>query len=122
VVGQVRCGLGHTPGVARWADAAALAGEGDQKVVTAVIATYPRKAVGKDAALQVLAESLLDIGGWRVVVALAVELSGAGQLKPGLEVFGHRAVQQGALGVAGVVGFGGFSGLGGCRSLSRLGA
>jgi hypothetical protein len=47
-----------------------------------------------------------------VVVTLAVELSGAGELKPSLEVLGNRAVQQGALGVAGVVGFGGLSGLG----------
>jgi len=41
-----------------------------------------------------------------VVVALAVELAGACQLQPGLEVLGHRAVQQGAFGVTGVVGFG----------------
>ena len=41
-----------------------------------------------------------------MVIALAVELSGTCQLKPGLEVFGHRAVQQGALGMAGVVGCG----------------
>jgi hypothetical protein len=38
-----------------------------------------------------------------VVVALAVELSGAGEFKPGLEALGYRAVQQGALGVTGVV-------------------
>jgi len=56
-----------------------------------------------------------------VVVALAVELSGAGKLQPGLEVFGNRAVQQGALGVTGVVGFGGFGGLNWLGSLSRLG-
>ncbi len=42
------------------------------------------------------------------MVALAVKLALACQHKPGLEVFGHRAVQQGALGVAGSVGFGGF--------------
>ena len=47
VIGQVRCGLGHAPGVTRGADATAFAGEGDQKIVTAVIATYPRKPVGK---------------------------------------------------------------------------
>jgi hypothetical protein len=60
-----------------------------------------------------------------VVVALAVELSGACQLQPGLEVLGHRLVQQRALGVAGVVGFGGFIGcsdLSWLGSLSRLGA
>jgi hypothetical protein len=56
------------------------------------------------------AKSLLYISGRGVVVALAVELAGTGQLKPGLEVRGYRAVQQGALGVAEVVGFGGFRG------------
>ena len=40
------------------------------------------------------------------VVALAVKLACACQLKPGLEVFGYRALQQGVLGVARVVEFG----------------
>jgi len=107
MIRQVRGGLGHTAGVARRADATAFAGEGDQEVVPAVIAADARKAVGKDAAFEVFAEGLLYIRGWGVVVALAVELACASQLKPGLEVLGHRAIQQGALGVAGVVGFGG---------------
>ncbi len=69
----------------------------------AVVAAGACKAVGKDAALQVFAKSFLDIQCRGVVVALAVELAGAGQIEPGLEVFGYRAVQQGAFGVAGVV-------------------
>jgi len=56
-----------------------------------------------------------------VVITLAVELSGACQLKPDIEVFGNPAVQQGALGVSGVVGFGGFTGFSGCIGLRRLG-
>ena len=40
------------------------------------------------------------------MVALAVELAGTCQLKPGLEMLGHRLVQRRALGVAGFVGFG----------------
>jgi hypothetical protein len=76
--------------------------------------------VGKDAAFEVFTESLLYIRGWGVVVALSVKLAGTCQLQPSLEVFGNRAVQQGALGVAGVVGFGGFIGLSGCSSLRRL--
>ena len=107
MVRQVRSGLGHASGVARRADATAFAGEGDQEVVATVVATDARKAVGKDAAFEVFAESLLYVGCRGVVVALAVELSGTCQLKPSLEVLGNRAVQQGALGVAGVVGFGG---------------
>jgi len=80
MVAQVRCGLGHSARVARGADAAVFAGEGDQKVVAAVIAADARKAVGKDAAFEVLAERLLHVGGRGVVVALAVELAGAGEV------------------------------------------
>ena len=120
MVAQVCSCLGHSGRVVRGADATAFAGEGDQEVVTAVITMYPRKAVGKDAALQVFAKRFLDVGGRGAVVALAVELSGTSQLKPSLEVFGNCAVPQCALGVAGVVGFGGFSGLSGCGSLRRL--
>jgi hypothetical protein len=64
--------------------------------------------VGKDAAFQIFAKGLADIGLGRVVVALAVKLACAGQLKPGLEVLGYGLVEQRALGVAPVVelGFG----------------
>jgi len=51
------------------------------------------------------AKGLLHIGGRGVMVALADELAGAGKLKPSLEVFGNRAVQQGALGVMGSICF-----------------
>ena len=122
MVAQVGCGLGHASGVARGADAATFAGEGHQKIVTAVVATHPCKAVGEDAAFEVFAESFLYVGAWRVVIALAFELSGTCQLKPGLEVLGHRAVQQSALGMAGVVGFGELGGCSSLRGLSRLGA
>jgi hypothetical protein len=44
------------------------------------------------------------LGG--VVVALAVELTGSGQLKPGLKILGNGLVEQRALGVARVVEFG----------------
>ena len=57
----------------------------------------------KDAALQILAKGLTDIGLGGVVVALAVELTATGQLKPGLEVLGNGSVQQSPLGVARVV-------------------
>ena len=108
MVSQVRRCLGHAPGVARGADTTALAGEGDEEVVTAVLTAGAGKAVRKDAALQVFAKRLLNVPGRCVVIALAVELPGADQLKPGLEVFGHCVVQQGVLGMARVVelGFG----------------
>ena len=68
----------------------------------AVITARAGKAVGKNAALQVT-KGLRDVGGRRVVADLPVERTGAGEPKPCLKMFGHRAVQQGLLGAAGVV-------------------
>ena len=64
--------------------------------------------MGEDAAFEVFAEGLAHIGLWGVVVTLAVELAGTGQLKPGLEVLGYGLVERSPLGVALVVelGFG----------------
>jgi hypothetical protein len=45
--------------------------------------------VGKDAAFEVLAKRLADLGRGSVVVALAVELSCADKFMSGLEVFGY---------------------------------
>ena len=103
MVGEVCRRLGHAPGVAGWADAPALAGEGDKKVVPAVTAAGAGKAVRKDAALQIFLEGFAHIGFGAVVVALPVELARAGQLKPALVVLGHRLVEQRAFGVARVV-------------------
>lgn len=74
----------------------------------AVLAPHPRKTMGKDTALQVFAKRLLHIGRWCVMVPLAIELAGARQRKPGLEVRSHGAVQHAALRVTRVVelGFG----------------
>jgi uncharacterized NAD-dependent epimerase/dehydratase family protein len=68
---------------------------------SAVVAAGTGKAVGKDAAFQVLGKRLAHIGLGAAVVALAVELAGAGQIKPGLVMLGHRLVEQRALGGAG---------------------
>jgi hypothetical protein len=106
VVSEVRRRLHHAPGIARGAHAAAFAGIGDKIVVPAVVTPRPGKAVGEDAALQIFAKSLADIGLGRVVVAKAIELTGTGQLKPGLKMFGYGAVKQRPLGVARVVKFG----------------
>ena len=81
VVRQVRCCLGHSARVARGANTTAFAGKGHQVVVPAVVTPCPRKAVGKDAALQTLAKRLLDIDGSGVVLALAVEMTGACNLR-----------------------------------------
>jgi hypothetical protein len=97
-----RC-LHHAPGVARGADATAFAGIGHEVVVPAIVTPGSGKAMCKDAAFQILAKGLADIGLGRVVVALAVELTATGQLKPGLEMFGYGFVKQRALRVARVV-------------------
>jgi len=77
--------------------------------VTAVIATHPEKTMGKEAPHQVFAKRWAGMQGWRVVVALGVELARASRLEPGLEGSGKRALQQGGFGVAG---FGEWDGLG----------
>ena len=64
--------------------------------------------MGKDAALQIFAKRLANICLGGAVVPLPVELAGTGEFMPGLEVFGNRLVEKGALRVARVVelGFG----------------
>ena len=85
--------------------APAFAGKGHKVVVSAVITAGAGRAMGKDAASEVFAKRLANIGLWGVVVALPVELACAGQLKPGLKMFGNGFVEQRALGVARVVKF-----------------
>ncbi len=77
---QVRCCLHHAPGGARGADSPAFAGEGYKVVVPTVAATSAGKAMGKDAALKILGKRFAHEGLGGVVVALAVELTRAGQL------------------------------------------
>ena len=54
VIRQVRCSLRHASGIARRADAPALAGEGNEVVMPTVITAGAGKAVRSDAALQIL--------------------------------------------------------------------
>lgn len=63
-------------------------------VVPTIITARTRKAVGKDATLQILGKGLAHIGLGRAVVALSVKLAYAGQLQPCLVVLGHRLIQQ----------------------------
>ena len=92
VIRQVRRRLHHAPGVTRGADAPAFAGIGHEVVVPAIVTPGSGKAICKDAAFQILAKRLTDIGLGGVVVALAVELAGAGKLKLGLKVLGYGLV------------------------------
>ena len=65
---------------ARGADSPAFAGEGYKVVVPTVAAASAGKAMGKDAALKILGKRFAHEGLGGVVVALAVELTRAGQL------------------------------------------
>ncbi len=62
MVAEVRRRLHHAPGVARGADTPAFAGIGHKVVVPAVITPRPGKAMGEDAAFQIFAKGLADIG------------------------------------------------------------
>ena len=79
------------------------AGEGDKAVVSTVITTRTCKAVGEDAARQILGKGLAHIGLGGAVVALAVELTRTGKVQPGLVVLGYCLVKQRTLEVAKVV-------------------
>ena len=70
VIDQMRRCFCHAVTVARRADATAFAGEGDEKIMAAIIATSAGKAVCEDAALEVFVECLRDVGGRCVVIAL----------------------------------------------------
>ncbi len=123
MVREVRRRFHHAPGVARGADTPAFAGEGDKIVVTTIVTPRPGKAVGEDAALQILTKGLANIRLRGVMVALAVELACTGQLMPSLEVFCYGLVEQRALGVARVEEFGfGYccSWGGGSRAAARM--
>ena len=74
--------------------------------MAAIVTPRSGKAMRKDAAFEVFAKGLADVGLWGVVVALAVELACTGERVPGLEVLGNGFVEQRALGVARVVEFG----------------
>jgi len=55
-------------------------------VVPTVTTAGAGKAVHKDAAFQIFAKRLAHAGARRMVVALAAEPAGAGQVKPDLKI------------------------------------
>ena len=88
--------LGHPPPAAGGAEAAALAGKGNQAVEPAVVAAQTQEAVGEDAAPEVGAKLLLDGAGTGPVASTRV-------CEEGLELLAHDLVQKGLLGAAGCV-------------------
>ena len=62
MIAEVRSRLHHALRVARGEDTWGFAGDGHEVVVSAVVAPGPGKAVGQDAAFQLFAKGLADIG------------------------------------------------------------
>ena len=94
VIGEMRCGLDHAPGVAGRAHAAPLAREGDQEVVLTLLTESAGETVGEDAAFEVAAKFPLHIRGHR----FGVEVPLAGEREIGLEMALDDAVERRALG------------------------
>ena len=60
---QVGRGLGHAPPGTRGAKPPPLAAEGQQQLLLAGVTAQPQKAMGQDAALQIVVKFALHIGG-----------------------------------------------------------
>lgn len=74
VFDEVCGGLRHAPRGAGRAEAAALAREGDQEVVIAVVAACRREAAGEDAALEEAAQFALDVPSDRRTVGCSATI------------------------------------------------
>jgi hypothetical protein len=78
VIGQMRRGRHHAPGVARWAPPPALARERDQEVVPTPPAPGPGEAMDKDSAFRVTAELPLHMFRHRPRIIVTVAALGIG--------------------------------------------
>ncbi len=94
VVHQVGGGLRHAPGPARGSKATALAAEGQQLVVAAILAAQAQEAVGQDAAFEEGVELVFD----ELRQPGTGALFGLGEERRGMLL--HQAVQRGLLGAA----------------------
>jgi len=83
----MRGGVGHAPSATGWAEAAALAREGDEPFEVAFVAAQTEEAVLEDAAAKEGAELLLDERrSGSIALASAVE--------EGLELVAHGPVEE----------------------------
>jgi hypothetical protein len=73
---QVRGGLGHAPGVARWTQPPPLAGEGHQDVVAALGTSGAGEALGKNAALKRLPKLPLNMCRHRAAIPVVFPCEG----------------------------------------------
>lgn len=95
-VDEVGGQAGHALATAGGAEAAALAGEGDEAVVTAAVAVHAGEAVGEDAAVEEGAQLAAH-------EARKTALGSGGGGEEGLQVLLQRAVERGGLGLAAAV-------------------
>jgi hypothetical protein len=65
--------LGHAPTGTRRTKPAAFAAEGQQQLLVAGVTAQSEKAMGENAALQVIIKFALDIGGQALRVRIGVE-------------------------------------------------
>jgi hypothetical protein len=86
-VDDAGAGVGHAPPGAARADAAALAGEGDEEVALTGVAVKTEESVGEYSAREVGAEGLLDVARQAAFIALA----GVGEER--FEVVAHDRVE-----------------------------
>jgi hypothetical protein len=93
VIDEMRRRLGHASTVTGGADAASLAREGNEKVVTAGTAPRPGKPEAEDAAAEVRPKLLLDMHRHGMVTEAPLG-------EPGLEVPGGDRVEGSSLGAA----------------------
>jgi len=99
-LGQPRCGVGHAAAHAAGTEAPLLAGERDDPTLAAVFASYSKKPVGENAALQVGAHLLFD-------VPRELAIGGLQLRQEGFQVAGHGPVQGLGFGRAATIGNGG---------------
>ncbi len=99
VIDQVRRGLRHVPGVARGAQPAHLAREGNEKIMPAVRAAGACETVAEDAALEVTTTFAFDIGRHALRVPVVVTR----ECERGLQVLLDDLVEGGLLGMAAAV-------------------
>ncbi len=95
-IDQVRCGIRHAASATRWTEPTALAREGDQSIVPAVVAVEAQEAMRQDSAAQERAQLLLDEAGRGL-------LSASRLCEEGLEVLAYDLVEQGSLGLVALV-------------------
>ena len=100
VIHQMRRGLHHAFSVAGRANAAALAGKSDEKVVAAILAAGTGEPMGENAAMQKVAQVAFDVEGNTFSFGIVFAMPG----QPAFHLLLHCLVRSGVFGAAALVG------------------